>query len=70
MTTADIIASAQKLSLAERYKIAEALLESIEPIPADIDRAWTQESLARLQAFDQGQMTTGSLETVFAKYRS
>lgn len=69
MTIADIISSAQRLPLAQQYQIAEALLESIEPISPEIEQAWLQESKDRVVAFDAGQMPTGSLDTVLAKYR-
>jgi hypothetical protein len=70
MTIADIISSAQQLPLAQQYQIAEALLESIEPIPQEIQQAWLQESQDRVHAFDAGQMQTGSLDSVLAKYRA
>jgi hypothetical protein len=70
MTIADIISSAQQLPLAQQYQIAEALLESIEPMPREIQQAWLQESQDRVRAFDAGQMPTGSLDSVLAKYRA
>jgi putative addiction module component (TIGR02574 family) len=70
MTIADIIFSAKQLPLAEQYQIAEALLESIEPMPQAIAQAWLQESQERMRAFDAGQMPTGSLDAVLAKYRA
>jgi putative addiction module component (TIGR02574 family) len=70
MTIADIISSAKQLPLAEQYQIAEALLESIEPMPQAIEQAWLKESRERMRAFDAGQMPTGSLDTVLAKYRA
>lgn len=70
MTVADIISSAQQLPLAQQYQIAEALLESIEPMSPEIQQAWLLESQDRVRAFDAGQMPTGSLDTVLAKYRS
>jgi Putative addiction module component len=70
MTVADIISSAQQLPLAQQYQIAEALLESIEPMSPAIQQAWLQESQDRVRAFDAGQMPTGSLDKVLAKYRT
>ncbi len=70
MTIAEIIFSAQQLPLAQQYQIAEALLESIEPMPTEIQQAWLQESKDRVLAFDAGQMPTGSLDAVLAKYRA
>jgi hypothetical protein len=69
MTFAHIISSAQQLPLAQQYQIAEALLESIEPMSPAIEQAWLQESQDRVRAFDAGQMPTGSLEAVLIKYR-
>jgi putative addiction module component (TIGR02574 family) len=70
MTIADIISSAKQLPLAQQYQIAEALLESIEPMPHAIEQVWLQESQERMRAFDAGHMPTGSLEAVLAKYRA
>jgi putative addiction module component (TIGR02574 family) len=70
MTIADIISSAQQLPLAQQYKIAEALLDSIDPMPREIAQAWQEESQDRVSAFDAGQMPTGSLEAVLTKYRA
>jgi putative addiction module component (TIGR02574 family) len=70
MTIADIISSAKQLPLAHQYQIAEALLESIEPMPQELQQAWLQESQQRMRAFDAGQMPTGSLDAVLTKYRA
>ena len=70
MTIADIISFAQQLPLAQQYQIAEALLESIEPIPQEMQTAWLKESQDRVSAMQAGQMQTGSLEAVLAKYRA
>ncbi len=70
MTIADIISSAQQLPLAQQYQIAEALLESIEPIPQETQAAWLSESQDRVRAMQAGQMPTGSLDHVLAKYRA
>jgi hypothetical protein len=70
MTIADIISSARQLPLAQQYQIAETLLDSIDPMPQDIAKAWLQESQDRVRAFDAGQMPTGSLETVLTKYKA
>ncbi len=70
MTIADIISLAQQLPLAQQYQIAEALLDSIEPISQEMQADWLKESQARVSAMQAGQMPTGSLEAVLAKYRT
>ena len=70
MTIAEIISSAQQLPIAQQYQIAEALLESIEPMPEATQVAWLSESQDRVSALKAGQMLTGSLEAVLLKYRA
>lgn len=69
MSTDEILQSALKLSLADRYRLAEALLDSAGvPDPA-MEQAWAKEVSDRVAAFKQGAMPLADLEPVLAKYR-
>jgi hypothetical protein len=70
MAIANIISSEQQQRLAQQNQHAEALLESIEPIAEEIQQSWLQESQHRVHALDAGQMPTGSLDSVLARYRA
>lgn len=49
--------AALKLSPFERAQLIDALWQSLDPAEQDaIDQAWLDESKARLQAFQQGQL--------------
>jgi putative addiction module component (TIGR02574 family) len=61
---------AQALTLEERARLAEVLLESLqEPPIADIEAAWHQEIEQRVAAYDRGELQTFSAEEVFAEAR-
>jgi putative addiction module component (TIGR02574 family) len=61
-----VLQEALTLSEAERAKIVDALLESLEPLlpEADVEEAWRQEIAARVAAADAGEVETTSWEDV------
>ena len=70
MSTAEILESARKLRPVERLKLIDALMDSLdEPDPA-IEAAWAAEAQDRLAAYDRGELRTGPIEELFAKYRA
>ena len=61
---------ALELTIEERAKLAELLLESVRSPIADIETAWADEIEMRVSAFDRGEMQTYPAEDVFAEVRS
>ncbi len=58
------------LSIEERARLAEVLLESLQASPlAEIEAAWEQEIEQRVAAYDRGELQTFSAEDVFAEAR-
>ena len=45
------------------------MLESLQPLIAEIEAAWAEEIEERVSAFDQGEMYSLSAEAVFAEAR-
>lgn len=64
-----ILQQARDLSPEDRAKLAEALLESLQPRTSDIERAWAEEVEQRIAAFDRGEISVYSAEDVFADAR-
>ena len=60
---------ASALSAEDRARLAERMLESLQPSIADIEDAWAEEIEDRVNAFDQDEMSTHSAEEVFAEAR-
>ena len=61
-----IIAAALKLPPKVKVKLAEELLESVEPLDqAEIDQAWVVEVRRRLQDLEEGKAHTIPAEEVF-----
>lgn len=67
MSTEKIVEQALKLTAAERFKIAEALLHSLDRPDPEIEGLWGEEAVRRLQAYDQGQLATVSLEDALGR---
>ena len=61
---------ALELTVEERAKLAELLLDSVRSPIADIEAAWANEIENRVAAFDRGEMLTYSAEDVFAEARA
>ena len=60
---------ARALSAEHRARLAETMLESLQPPIADIEVAWAAEIEDRVSAFDQGEMPSHSQEAVFDEAR-
>ena len=52
----DLERQARALSTAERARLAELLLESIQPPVSTVEADWNREIEARVAAFDRGAM--------------
>ena len=63
--------AAMSLPAKERAELAGKLLESLDDAvdQGEIDEAWENEALARLQAYDEGKMKGIPLEEVLHKLR-
>lgn len=53
------------LKAAERYEVAEKILQSLDKPDAEIDQIWAKEALHRARACDEGRMKTVSFDEVF-----
>ncbi len=60
---------ASALSAEDRARLAESMLESLQPLIADIEAAWAEEIEDRVNAFDQDEMSAHSAEDVFSEAR-
>jgi putative addiction module component (TIGR02574 family) len=65
----DLTSVATRLPPAERLKLVEQLLDSLDAPDADIDRAWTVEAQDRLAAFRRGEIEAVPLADVVESYK-
>ena len=68
-TAKDIFKEAIHLQPAEKAKLVEQLIISLNKPDKEIDELWAQESESRLDAYKQGKLKTVSLEEVLSKYK-
>ena len=61
---------ARTLSPEERARLAETMLESLQPSIPEIDSAWADEIEQRIDAVDRGLMPTHRAADVFAEAKS
>ena len=60
---------ARALSVEDRAKLAESMLESLRPPLSEIEVAWAEEIEQRVAAFDRGEIPSYAAEDVFAEAR-
>lgn len=65
MSTSDVTMQALKLKPSERHLLSEILQQSLETPDLEIDHIWRGEALSRMKAYDEGKLTTVSMEEVF-----
>jgi putative addiction module component (TIGR02574 family) len=65
MSTADVIEQALSLKSSDRYLLLEMLHRSLDKPDPEIDKAWQDEALRRVKAYDEGRLKTVSMEEVF-----
>lgn len=63
-----LLKQALKLSSREKVQFIEGLLASLDNPDASIDNIWAEESDARIEAFEKGQVSAKSVEAVLGKY--
>ena len=67
MSTAEVARMALRLSAAERSKLVDLLLRSLDEPNPEIDSTWANEAEKRLQAIDEGRLAVIPLEEALAK---
>jgi putative addiction module component (TIGR02574 family) len=67
--TDEILKELLTLSASERAKLAECLLESLEPANEVIRQLWTEEAERRIDAYELGDLKAVPAEEVFARLR-
>ena len=65
----ELTRQARNLSEADRARLAESLLESLQASDTTIQAEWHKEIEARVAAFDRGEMSAHPAEDVFAEAR-
>lgn len=65
MGKSEIIDMALHLKAAERYEVAERIMQSLDKPDVEIDEIWAEEALHRARACDEGRMKTLPFEEVF-----
>jgi putative addiction module component (TIGR02574 family) len=65
---ADLAQEAEKLPAADRIRLVEHLLGSLDKPEPDIDAAWAEESERRLDAYLAGEASARDADEVLAKY--
>ncbi|MDO9012598.1 MAG: addiction module protein [Gallionella sp.] len=61
----EIISMALQLKAAERYEIAEQIMQSLDKPDAEIDRVWAEEAVRRVQACTEGRMALVPFDEIF-----
>jgi putative addiction module component (TIGR02574 family) len=69
--TADIVEAALSMPASDRAELAEKLLESLGDAVdrKEIDKAWAEEAVARLRAYDEGKMKGAPLDDVLRRLK-
>ncbi len=70
MISADnLLKEALTLNPAEKARLIDILINSLDLPDADIDELWAKEAEDRIDAYDNGKIKAVSLEKVLQKYR-
>ena len=68
MTMTAIVAEAEQLSSADRIRLVEHVLATLDKPAPEIDVAWAEESERRLDAYLRGETTAADAKDVLAQY--
>jgi putative addiction module component (TIGR02574 family) len=68
MTMTSIVAEAERLASADRIRLVEHVLATLDKPDPGIDQAWAEESERRLDAFLRGETTAADAKEVLAQY--
>ncbi|NIP38055.1 MAG: addiction module protein [Candidatus Dadabacteria bacterium] len=63
-----MLQEAIKLKPAEKAKLIDQLILSLDKPDSDLDKLWAEEAEARLAAYKRGKLKAVSLKEVVAKY--
>jgi len=69
-TSEDILEQLLSLPVETRARLADQLLESLEPGDEKVRELWAEEAERRLDAFERGETKAIPAAEVFAKYRN
>ena len=70
MTTTDnILREALRLKPAEKAELIDKLIYSLDKHDKEIDYLWSNEVENRINAYEQGEIKSVSLENILQKYR-
>ena len=65
MSSNNILDNALELPIEQRVILADALIQSFNPMDKDIEASWIQEAKNRLHALEEGRLETISSEIFF-----
>ena len=68
-TTKDILREAILLEPAEKAKLVDCLITSLDKPDKELDKLWAEEAESRLNAYKQGRLKAVSLGEVLSKYK-
>lgn len=68
--TDDLLKQVLSLPPGERARMAEQLLESLEPPNERNRQLWAEEAERRVEAYERGDLRSNPADEVFAKLRS
>jgi putative addiction module component (TIGR02574 family) len=63
-----IVEEAERLPAADRVRLVEHLLATLDKPDPEVDRAWAEESERRLDAYSRGDTTARDAKDVLAKH--
>jgi putative addiction module component (TIGR02574 family) len=70
-TPEEVLEIALKLPKEQRLRLAEQLCESVQDeSQTDIDAAWAEEIVDRVEALERGEVATVSVKAVFERVRA
>jgi|AntDeeMinimDraft_5_1070356.scaffolds.fasta_scaffold21376_3 putative addiction module component (TIGR02574 family) len=64
-----LISKAIKMKPAEKAEIIDRLLQSLDKPDEQIDRLWKKEAEERIDAYEDGKISSASLQEVIEKYK-
>jgi len=65
----EIFLDVSSLKSLDKLQLVEKILTSLNPIDKNIETIWANEAEDRLEAYDQGLLSTVSAKDVFEKYQ-
>jgi len=65
----EIFLDVSSLKSLDKLQLVEKILTSLNPIDRNIETIWANEAEDRLEAYDQGLLSTVSAKDVFEKYQ-